>query len=369
MPFSQNISKLIQQFKRFKTPFFYFGIISVISIGLIFLTSDSSRTKFIQSNEGAFFDSFFDSLTGSKEGNLFLGIKDILPLEPPDSNIIGENSLAGFSPTWVPSLKVFGSIFGQEDIPEDRKDIFEYVVEPGDNLWSIAGKFDISLDTLCWANDLSKTSIIKSGKKLVILPVDGIIHHVKSGDTVGEIAKTYKGEVERIVAFNELSDEGDIYISDILVIPDGAMPKKAPTFTQVPLASSYFIFPTQGKITQGLHWYNAIDIANKCGTPIYAAASGTVLKVRITSSRSRWGIGNYIKILHDNEIVTYYGHISTSFVAQGETVYRGQKIALIGGQPGTPGAGRSTGCHLHFGVSGAKNPLRNYSVGSYIGYR
>jgi len=336
---------------------------------LIFLTSDTSRTKLIQSSEGAFLSSLFKNLTDSKEGDLFLGLKDVLPLEPPDSNVIEENSLAGISSHQVVSSKVFGAIFGQGDLPELRKEIIEYVVEPGDNLWSIAGKFDISLDTLCLVNELSKKAVIKSGQKLVILPVDGVIHHVKSGDTVGEIAKTYKGEVEEIVAFNKLSDKGDIYISDILIIPNGVMPKKAPAFVQVPLASSYFIFPTQGRISQGLHWYNAIDIANKCGTPIYAAASGTVLKVKITSSTSRWGIGNYIKILHNNEIVTYYGHVSTSFVSLGEPVYRGQQIALIGGQPGTPGAGRSTGCHLHFGVSGAKNPLRNYSVGSYIGYK
>lgn len=344
----------------------------VILLSLVFFTSDISKTKLTQNNSRIFLGSLFENLTNStdsKEGDLFLGLKDFIPLELPDSNIIEENSLAGFSPTWIPSLKVFGAMFGQEDLPEVRKEIFEYTVQPGDNLWYIAGKFDISLNTLRGANSLSSKSTIKPNQKLVILPVDGVIHHVRDGDTVSEIAKIYKGKVEEIRDFNELSDEDDIYISDILIIPNGVMPKKASTFAQVPLANSYFIFPTQGKISQGLHWYNAVDVANKCGTPIYVAASGTILKIKITSSRSRWGMGNYIKILHNNKIVTYYGHISTSFVNTGESVYRGQKIALIGGQPGTPGAGRSTGCHLHFGVSGAKNPLRNYSVGSFIRYK
>ncbi len=348
------------------------GIISIICLSLIFLTSDTSRTKLIQSSEGAFLSSLFKNLTASKEGDLFLGLKDVLPLEPPDSNVIEGNSLAGLSSHQVVSSKVFGAIFGQEDLPELRKEIIEYVVEPGDNLWSIAGKFDISLDTLSRVNELSKKAVIKSGQKLVILPVDGVIHHVKSGDTVGEIAKTYKSKVEEIRDFNELSDEGDIYIGDILVIPGGVMPKKPSFVVQVPVGSSYFIFPTQGKITQGLHWYNAVDVANKCRTPIIAAASGTVLKVKMTTSRSKWafqGFGNHLTILHPNGVVTYYGHILSSSVEPNEKVLKGQKIALIGGQPGTPGAGRSTGCHLHFGVTGAKNPLRNYSRGSYIRYK
>ena len=339
---------------------------------MIFLTSDTSRTKLIQSSEGAFLSSLLKNLTDSKEGDLFLGLKDVLPLEPPDSNVIEGNSLAGFSSHQVVSSKVFGAIFGQDDLPELRKEIIEYVVEPGDNLWSIAGKFDISLDTLCLVNELSKKAVIKSDQKLVILPVDGVIHHVKSGDTVGEIAKTYKGEAEEIKDFNELSDEGDIYIGDILVIPGGVMPKKSSVIVQVPVGSSYFIFPTQGEISQGLHWYNAVDVANKCGTPVYAAASGTILKVKMTTSRSKWafqGFGNHLTILHPNGVVTYYGHILSSFVEPNEEVYQGQKIALMGGQPGTPGAGMSTGCHLHFGASGAKNSLRNYSVGSYIEYK
>ena len=132
---------------------------------------------------------------------------------------------------------------------------------------------------------------------------------------------------------------------------------------QIPTSQSYFICPIAlpCRITQNLHWYNAIDFSHgRCGDTIYAAAGGTVLKVKLTNSTSRLaygGAGNHITILHPNGVTTMYGHIATSFVSPGENVYQGQPIALMGGQPGTPGAGMSTGCHVHFGVSGTRNPF------------
>jgi murein DD-endopeptidase MepM/ murein hydrolase activator NlpD len=94
---------------------------------------------------------------------------------------------------------------------------------------------------------------------------------------------------------------------------------------------------------------------------IYAAAAGTVLNVKLTKSTSRGafgGAGNTITILHPNGVVTSYGHIAVSLVNPGNPVSQGQAIALMGGKPGTAGAGLSTGCHVHFQVSGAVNPFR-----------
>ena len=56
-------------------------------------------------------------------------------------------------------------------------------------------------------------------------------------------------------------------------------------------------------------------------------------------------------------------------VKPGEKVYTGQNIASMGGAPGMAGAGKSTGCHLHFQVIGAKNPLSVYKLGSTISYK
>lgn len=285
--------------------------------------------------------------------------------ELPEFIIVQENSFRAISPPYIITPKVLGALIGGFDLESiQRTEITEYIVEDGDTLWAVRSKFDISLETLMWANDLTHTVLIRPGQKLIIPPVTGIIHHVKAGETVGEIAKTYKAESKEIVSFNVLSGEADIFIGDILIIPNGTMP----TITQyartwVPLSNSYFMCPISSpcRITQGLHWYNAIDFSHgKCGESIYAAAGGQVLRVNLTNSTSRWafsGAGNNITILHPNGVVTMYGHISTSLVNPGDTVYQGQIIALMGGQPGTPGAGNSTGCHVHFGVRGARNPF------------
>jgi len=244
---------------------------------------------------------------------------------------------------------------------EGRKEVLDYTVKKGDTIASIANTFGISSETILWANNLNSGSVLKQGQTLIILPVSGVLYRVQSGDSVSQIAKTYKGDAARIVAFNELTSESDISIGDILVIPDG---KKSiattPIISQIPIANNYFIRPTEGRLTQGIHFYNAVDLANKCGTPIYAAAQGQILKTAITNSTSRSanrGAGTYIKILHPNGTTTYYGHLSAVFVDVGVQVSQGQLIGLMGGQPGTPGAGNSTGCHIHFEVGGARNPF------------
>ena len=349
----RKFKKLKKVFKgSFKDPFYYLGIISVILLGILAFGSgplfQQGDFSFIATGSNPIRENLFDGA--------FVGLIKS-QLESPDLSLIQESSLKAFTPPVMVTPQVLGAIIGEAE-PEISKEIIEYIVQSGDSLWSIAANYNISLYTLLWANDLNQNSIIKPGQKLVILPVSGVIYHVKSGDTISEIARIYKGKVEEIVAFNNLSEEGDIYIGDIFIIPGGVMPPPpAVTYVEIPLASSYFICPISSpcQVTQGLHWYNAIDFSHgKCGDLIHAAAGGEVLKVKYGWNG---GTGNYLTILHPNGVVTIYGHILSSLVSPGEQVSQGQIIAYIGGQPGTPGAGRSTGCHLHFGVRGARNPF------------
>lgn len=300
--------------------------------------------------------------SSSDSNKLFVGLPIKETQESPDLFFVQQNSLVAFSPPSIVTTQSLGSILEEETTVSNRDEIIEYVVEDGDSLASIAEKFDISLDTLLWANDLVKGSKIKPGQVLIILPVSGAIHYVKKGDTISGIAKTYKAEKDSIISFNNLVDENDIYIGDIVIIPGGKVPTKlakTKTFApsdQIPVASSYFICPVVGpcKLTQGLHWHNAVDFGSKCSNPVYAAAGGQVQRVRYGWNG---GAGNYVMLSHPNGLVTFYGHLTESLVSQGGQVSQGQVIALSGGKPGTSGAGLTTGCHLHFEVRGGTNPF------------
>lgn len=360
--------KHILSFKNPRQPFtgYQFGLVSLAILGVIcFGINDLSDFNNSLKNSGTvFFNAFFTNPAGLTENSLFAGQNSALALETPDLKIIDDNCVCGISTPRVLTTKVLGDIFG--DSVQGQNDIIEYAVQPGDTIASVAETYDISINTILWANSLTKNSTLKVGQTLVILPVSGLVHIVKSGDTIMQIAKKYKAKTEDIVSFNNLTSEGDIYIGDILVVPNGTMPQNTTSIgSQVPVASSFFINPTEGQITQSLHWYNAVDIANKCGTPVYAAAAGTVQRVMYGYNA---GGGNYITILHSGGIVTYYGHLMTIFAKPGDVVSVGDRIALMGGGKGMSGAGISTGCHLHFDVRGAKNPFSVYYIGSKIKY-
>lgn len=347
-----------------KDPLFCLGLAAVFLFAFTCLFSGNLSKSLCK--EGNFtLASLANTLREPVGEEIFAGLAQKTWSESPEFLLLSGNSLIAVTPPSSFSPQILGALVGGIEITEAKNTITEYIVEPGDSLWSVADKFDISLNTIIWANDLSQNSLLQPGQKLVILPASGILHYVKEKDTVSEIAARYKGKTEKIIAFNNLSGEGDIYVGDILIIPDGEKPKQSYQYapSSAPLADSYFICPIAPPctITQGLHWYNAIDFSHgKCGEVIYAAAAGEVLKVKLTNSTYKWafnGYGNHMTILHPNGVVTYYGHISIALVSVGDKVSQGQPIALMGGKPGTPGAGHSTGCHVHFGVSGARNPF------------
>lgn len=118
------------------------------------------------------------------------------------------------------------------------------------------------------------------------------------------------------------------------------------------------IRPVAGSVTSrfGARWgrsHKGIDIGASKGTPIYAAAAGTVTTA---SYGYGGGYGNYVIISHGNGVQTLYGHCTTLNVSVGQKVSQGQQIATVGS------TGNSTGNHLHLEirVNGiAQNP-QNY---------
>ena len=141
-------------------------------------------------------------------------------------------------------LEKFWEMFLEETI-KVKKQITNYTVQPGDTIQSIATSYNISVNTILWANGLKNGSPIKVGQDLTILPVDGVLHVVKSGDTMSAIAQKYKANSEDIISFNSLANQDDIYIGDILLVPGGVMPKTASPIinnNQIPLARQLFYF-------------------------------------------------------------------------------------------------------------------------------
>lgn len=348
---------------------FYFGIISLFLFSSIYLSCSSFiGASDLSDSRIVFFNSFFNNPENLGRDNLFASQSSAIPLETPDLKTIQGNTLYAIATPYVVSGKVLGDIFGGSN--QNQKEIVDYIVQSGDTLQSVAEAYKISVNTLIWANDLASSSKIKAEQSLIILPTDGTLHIVKSGDTTSAIAQKYKAEVGNIISFNNLVNQSDIYIGDILVIPGGIMPKQSTSIAGnlIPIANDFFIYPTQGYIAQGLHYYNAVDIANKCGTPIYAAAAG-VVKRAVGNGGYNNGMGNHLTILHNNGTTTYYGHLMILLVKAGEPVTVGQRIGLMGGEPGMAGAGKSTGCHVHFQVTGAKNWLTSYAKGTTLNYK
>jgi len=240
-----------------------------------------------------------------------------------------------------------------------RSGLMSYIVKAGDSPAKVALAFNISLDTLLWANNLKNGSLIKPGQELTILPVSGIKHTVKSGENLSTIAKLYSVSSANIVSFNQLAGDPGLKVGQILIIPGGKVKVSQPaavatgkpvnTSADTQDLSGYYIYPTTGWNWGRLHYYNAIDIANSCGTPIYATASGLITK--ITTSGYNGGYGKHIRIQHSNGTISLYAHLSEVLVIEGQTVGQGVLIGRMGS------TGNSTGCHLHFELRGAKNPL------------
>jgi len=259
-----------------------------------------------------------------------------------------------------------------------------YTVRPGDTLSEIAAMFNVSVNTIVWANDI-QGGVIAPDQTLIILPITGIQHTIVKGDTLASLATKYKSNAHDIASYNGLADSDSLTVGDSIIIPDGeasalssgssstkkssggsagshssaikSIAKGSTTEPYLggsgPAIPGYFAWPLQGGvITQGLHGWNAVDIGAPKGTPIYAAANGTVI---VAKDNGAWngGYGNYVVISHPNGTETLYAHMSKVLTSAGASVSQGDTIGLVGM------TGLATGNHLHFEVRGAENPFAN----------
>ncbi len=260
------------------------------------------------------------------------------------------------------TMASYGAVNGT-DATDNNGDIEIYTVQNGDTIGKIAQKYNVTVNTILWANEIDDVTRIKPGDTIIILATNGVRHKVVKGDTVASIAKKYKANEQAIISYNGLPANGALTVGNEIIVPGGIkeeVVKPQPriqkrTYTsiatakQVAVSRSYYGRPTINyRRTQGLHRTNAVDLAAPTGTPTYAAAAG-----RVIIARYGWngGYGNYIVIQHPNGTKTLYAHHSKLLVKVGQKVKKGQQIGKIGS------SGHSTGPHLHFEVRGARNPF------------
>ena len=235
-----------------------------------------------------------------------------------------------------------------------RGGVLLYTVQSGDSASLIAANFGISLNTLIWANAGVNWSALRPGQQLTILPVNGVLHQVQDGETLDSIAALYDVSAQSILHANPGFAPSQLTTTASLIIPGGT-PVRNSSYTSLsnlPSLPGYFSVPTTGWNGGRLYSYNAVDITNACGTPVYAAAEGLV--VEVVNSGWNGGYGNYILMDHPNGTKTRYAHTSKNLVSVGDYVAQGKEIALTGNTGQNDGP---TGCNLHFEVYGAKNPF------------
>lgn len=253
----------------------------------------------------------------------------------------GDPNLAGDPAGTTPADTTAGDV---------RPVVFNYAIQPGDTLWDIARRYDISVNTLIAANNLSSPNLLRVGQTIRVLTVDGVLHTVKSGDTLSGLAAKYKVDADEIAKANMIEDTNALKVGRELIVP-GAKPvivRRATTASDmggrsISVPGSY-LWPVMGRVTSRFGWrwgrfHHGIDIGAPYGRTIVAARSGTVIW-----AGWRGGYGYAVSISHGDGVTTLYGHASRLLVSVGDWVQAGQAIARVGS------TGNSTGPHCHFEI-------------------
>ena len=242
--------------------------------------------------------------------------------------------------------------------------VAEYVVQRGDSPWSIAQKFKLQPETILWGNPKLNAAAgsLKAGDKLMILPVDGVLHIAEESDTLEKLESLHGTPVQEILEYLgndfDLTEESpQLTPGQQIIIPNGSSPivwseAQIPAVAQgssggassnVPnLGSGYFSWPVNGSGLSQEFWsgHPGIDLTTDFRQPVFASDSGTV----VLSGWDNTGYGYFIIVDHGNGYKTTYGHNEANLVSIGQTVVQGQQIAESGN------TGNSTGNHLDFRI-------------------
>lgn len=251
-----------------------------------------------------------------------------------------------------------------------RTEATTYTIETGDSVFGIAQYFDLTPETILWANKDTMNDdphMISVGNELRIPPTNGVYYQWKEGDTIESVASQFKVDVDAILDWTpnkidrtnpEIEPETFVMVPGgqrefqqwvVPTIPRGpagvnsSIPGACDTSAGGAYGSGVFTWPTNNRFISGNDYWSghlAIDIGAMTGDSVYAADSGVVVYAGGISG----GYGNMIMIDHGNGYQTLYAHLSSINTRCGASVYQGNVIGYAGS------TGNSTGPHLHFEV-------------------
>lgn len=237
-------------------------------------------------------------------------------------------------------------------------------VKAGETLSEIARKYDVSVKSIARNNSLKSIDHLQIGEKLVI-PIgtkpanaggsaDGTWHTIEFGDTLISIARKHNIEDwKKLQDINNISNPKRLRIGQEIFIPgDESVGFGNPLRIRLIVTSHYGY--RNHPVTRHYRLHEGIDFRAATGTRVYASKTGTV-----SFAARKSGYGKTVSIQHEDDFSTSYGHLSRIYVSAGDFVRQGQVIGLSGN------TGRSTGPHLHFEIrykGKSENPVRHLDL-------
>jgi murein DD-endopeptidase MepM/ murein hydrolase activator NlpD len=249
-----------------------------------------------------------------------------------------------------------------------RAEVITYTVQQDDTIFTIAAQFGLAPETVVWSNREAIQDapwLIQPGLELFILPVDGVYHTVRAGETVSDIADEYGVDPSGLYGeWNDLEEGEPVDEGRLLVVPAGKSEevtwkppepeptqqlyayRYSPSAVAAPNPNNWFILPTGSRAVSGWYFHDprnpthiGLDYRCRAGDPLYAADNGAV-----TIAGWHGGYGILVEISHGNGFSTRYGHLSQLAVGGAQAVHQGDIIGYCGT------TGWSTGPHLHFEI-------------------
>lgn len=248
----------------------------------------------------------------------------------------------------INELPEYKLCFLKKDLPTNDEEIFNKVVEKGQIVYKY---YSINIGT----EEKAYVSTFEDAEK--------VVNELKNKNSNNKdklsIVEKYETELKEFSTVEKCV--ADLYEKKVVKKVTTSYAVAATgmnTSTKKVSLGISLIRPVSGTVTSrfGSRWgstHKGIDIGAPKGTPVKAAAGGTVT---VSSYGYNGGYGNYVIISHGNGVQTVYGHCNTLNVTVGQTVSQGETIATVGN------TGRSTGNHLHLEirVNGVAQNPQNY---------